>query len=70
MSMSRRHYREVAQLIKEAYSEHFDTECSPAYVQGWLLSYVAAGLATMFELDNTNFDRYKFIEACFPYTGE
>jgi hypothetical protein len=69
MAMSRKHYREAAEIIKDAYNEHFDTECSPGYVQGWLTSYIASGLAAMFELDN-NFNREQFMEACFPNTGE
>ena len=64
--MSRKHCREVAQIIQDAYNEHFDSEQSPQYAQGWLCSYIASAMATMFELDNSNFDRGKFMEACFP----
>lgn len=71
MAMSQKHYAQVAELIKDAYGEHFDTELSPQYVQGWLTSYMASGLASLFELDNPRFDRDKFMEACFPTnTGE
>jgi hypothetical protein len=70
MAMSRKHYREVAEIINGANGEVFDTELSPAYVQGWLLSYVASGLATLFEYDNARFDRDKFMEACFPTPTE
>lgn len=68
--MSRKQYREVAEIIKGAYSEHFDTELTPHYAQGWVLAYVASGLAAMFELDNDNFDRDKFMAACFPPSVE
>jgi hypothetical protein len=70
MAMSRKHYREVAEVINGAYTEHFDTELSPAYVQGWVLSYVAAGLAALFNEDNERFDRERFMEACFPTPTE
>lgn len=64
--MSRKHYREVAEIIKVAHEEHFDTEVSPHFVQGWLCSEFASALADVFQLDNSNFDRYQFMEACFP----
>lgn len=66
MSMSRKQYRDMAGILRDAYGEHFDTELSPQYVQGWLVSYIAAGLATVFEADNPRFDRARFMEACFP----
>lgn len=66
MAMSRKDYREVAEIIKNAEKEHFDTELSPHYVQGWLCSEIASELAGMFERDNPRFDRQQFMEACFP----
>lgn len=70
MPMSCKHYREVADIIRGADNEHFDTECSAHYVQGWLTSYFASAMASMFKMDNPNFDRDKFMEACFPPAGE
>lgn len=70
MAMSRKHYREVASLIDDGWLEHFDTEVSPQYVQGWMLSFVASGLARIFAADNPNFDTNKFMEACFQRAKE
>ena len=64
--MSRKHYRQVAEIINTAMSERFDGELSPHYVQGWLCSEIASALAFAFEQDNPSFDRHKFLEACFP----
>jgi len=63
--MTRKHYSEVAEIIKSAMAERLDSEVSPYYAQGWFLSYVACGLADMFQQDNPRFDRDKFMEACF-----
>jgi len=70
MAMSRKNYRGVAEIINAAGTEHFDSELSPWYVQGWILSYVAAGLASLFAEDNERFDRERFMEACFPTPTE
>lgn len=70
MAMSRKQYRDMAAVINDAGNEHFDSEVSPEFVKGWMLSYVASGLASVFEIDNARFDRDKFMEACFPADKE
>lgn len=62
MAMSRKHYREVAEIIK------FETqviEGSPDRdVADAVLRRVAGELASFFKRDNGSFDRAKFMEAC------
>jgi hypothetical protein len=71
MTMSSKNYRQVAEIISVANREHFDSELSVHYVQGWLCSQIASALAFAMEADNPHFDRHKFMEACFPpVTGE
>lgn len=70
MTVSHKHYRQVADIIQDAWKEPFSTELSPHYVQGWVLSYVASGLAEMFTQENPLFDRNLFLAACFPKMDE
>lgn len=66
MTMSRKHYREVAEIIRGNYELRLDTEMSVPNVQDYILQGVASQLAWMFSQDNPNFDRDKFMAACFP----
>jgi hypothetical protein len=69
--MSLKFEHQVAEIIRTADSEHFDSELSVHYVQGWLCSQIASALAFAFAADDPSFDRHKFMEACFPpNTGE
>jgi hypothetical protein len=64
MSMSRKQYRDIAAVISDAVAEEISPEASVLYAQGWIISYIAAGLAAVFEIDNPRFDRERFMEAC------
>jgi hypothetical protein len=67
MAMSRKHYREVAELIKsqyEFYAESSDLTDDAAGTGQEALRNTAYGLASMFLIDNDRFDRSKFLEAC------
>lgn len=64
MAMSRKHYREAAEVIR---GEVLIAEGSPEIVrtaQLAALQAVAEGLAVMFKADNYNFRRGQFLEAC------
>lgn len=64
MAMSRKHYREAADVIR---GEVLIAEGSPEIVrdaQLAALEAVADGLARMFKADNSNFRREQFMEAC------
>lgn len=67
MAMSRKHYREAAEIIKEV------VDATPAHsdLQGFIATgrmqatrSIARGLAWMFAEDNPRFDRDKFFDAC------
>lgn len=64
MSMSRKHYRETAEIIASAASEANDrgSEHSDAIMR--TVEGVADGLARMFKRDNSAFNRAQFFEAC------
>jgi hypothetical protein len=65
MAMSRKHYREVAEIIREQVAGvEWDAETNGIGAGGFVLKAVANGLATMFQIDNSNFDRSQFLEAC------
>lgn len=65
MAMSRKHYREVAGIInmelKNAEAFVNDDEIGTAQ---YVLDNVAKSLAAMFQIDNSNFNRAQFLEAC------
>lgn len=58
--MSRKHYREVAEIIK---TERVANPGMSPETEATLLR-VASELASMFKRDNSNFNRDKFMEAC------
>jgi hypothetical protein len=64
--MSRKVYNQVSEVISGEYRMHLDPEMTVAGAQGYILQGVASQLAWMFSQDNPNFDRDKFMEACFP----
>lgn len=66
MAMSRKHYREAAEVIREQVEQvkRDDLGSIPTAVATDALRAVAAGLAVMFKADNSRFDRYKFMDAC------
>lgn len=64
MAMSRKHYREAADVIR---AEVLIAEGSAEIVrdaQLAALTAVADGLAVMFKADNYNFRREQFMDAC------
>ena len=64
MAMSRKHYREVAAIIKEQWDYSLTLEKSQGETVRAVLDSVASNLATMFRIDNSNFNRDQFLEAC------
>lgn len=64
--MSKKHFQQAADLIRGVSQEPLSSELSVRYAQGYTASLIAAGLAELFSQDNRNFDRNKFMEACFP----
>ncbi len=64
MAMSRKHYREVAEIIKEQWDYSLTLEKSQGETVRAVLDSVASNLATMFRIDNSNFDRDRFLTAC------
>lgn len=64
MAMSRKHYRETADIIKSVYQDYGDGK-DPLFPLA--MRAMAGRMATMFEIDNPRFDRDMFMEACgFP----
>ena len=64
MAMSRKHYTEVAEIIK-AEIDGIDSVNDPFGVGAHsALSNVADNLADMFKRDNSAFDRARFLDAC------
>lgn len=64
MAMSRKHYREVAEIIKserESVTDYPETMRESVLVSTLV---IARRLATMFEIDNSNFNRAQFLKAC------
>jgi len=66
VAMPRKHYRELAEIIRGSYEMHLSTEMHPREVQNYVLQGMAAQLAWMFSQDNDRFDRDQFMAACFP----
>ena len=64
MALSRKHYREVADMFKAEREFWVDKLPEAAYVANATTFILANKLATMFQHDNSNFDRDKFLEAC------
>lgn len=64
MAMTRKHYREAAEIIKGAQQAPGDLPSTARYAAYITALSIASGLADMFERDNAAFDRQKFMEAC------
>lgn len=62
MAMSRKHYREAADVVNSAHTG--DTGHPADAVRLETARDIAKGLARMFKIDNSNFDREKFMDAC------
>lgn len=64
--MSRKHYREVAEIIKAERNVGHDDGLSVETITGIDLATrnIASRIATMFKIDNSRFDREKFLDAC------
>lgn len=59
MSMTRKHYKEVAAAISETFDRAADYKYSPEKALG----YLADKLADIFQEDNALFDRTTFLDA-------
>jgi hypothetical protein len=67
MAMSRKHYRQAAELISnalESVSEDNDVEQAVRDKTTAAVKDVADGLADMFRADNSRFNRSQFMAAC------
>lgn len=64
MVMSRKHYREVAEIIKAERDAWQILEPNMRSAVMTSTFIMATKLATMFALDNPLFDRSKFYQAC------
>ena len=64
MAMSRKHYREVASIIREQWEESERLPANERIEVRTSVALITQGIATMFQIDNSNFDRSKFLEAC------
>lgn len=66
MSMSRKHYEAMAQIIRAERNVGHDDGMSPDMIAGIDLATrnIAGQLATVFQIDNPNFDRNRFFDAC------
>lgn len=59
---TRKHYKQVAQIIRES---GYNSVCNADdEIQDQLKENIAGNFADMFEQDNENFDRQQFMEAC------
>lgn len=64
MAMPRKHYRETADTIKSVFQDYNDGK---DVLFPLAMRAMAGRMATMFEIDNPNFNRDTFMEACgFP----
>lgn len=67
MTMSRKHYEAVAEMIAEVVADtpaHSDPEGFIATGRMQATRSIARGLASMFGEDNPRFDRQRFLDAC------
>ncbi len=61
--MNKEQCEAVAEIVKEKNNLHNDDAPSSYNIRG-VLAEVACDLADLFEKDNPNFDRDKFLKAC------
>lgn len=72
MSMSRKHYRDMAEVIRREITgghellqdkvlRYYDVNGDDA---SSVIYNIASGLATVLKIDNPRFDRQRFMEAC------
>lgn len=64
MAMSRKHYREAAEVIKNVVTEAELQTPARKKAATEAAREIARGLANMFRADNGLFDRAKFMDAC------
>lgn len=57
MAMSRKHYRDFADVIKDILENYPDGDANVA------IREIAYGMCSVFKRDNSNFDRQKFLDA-------
>lgn len=66
MAMSRKHYREVADMFKAEWENSLTLPKNEGTEVRAALVNLISGMATMFKIDNHLFDRQKFLDACQP----
>lgn len=64
MSMSRKQYRDIADVIKDAWEEIENYPESDQAGARITVRNITNGLAIVFEIDNPRFDRQRFQLAC------
>lgn len=64
MAMSRKHYREAAEIISRALPSEREESTPGAIERRNAAVEIANGLAIMFKQDNPAFRRDQFMEAC------
>lgn len=64
MAMSRKHYREAAEIIRQVVDGAKHDPATIAAAETDSARMIAVGLARMFKADNSNFRREQFMEAC------
>jgi hypothetical protein len=69
MSFTRKHYTEVARIIREQF-EYLGTSGTDTAEARSAVARVAIGLRSMFASDNPRFDAERFAKACEPGGGK
>lgn len=61
MALTKKHYKEIAQIINDEFGPHY--KMHPDLVQ--VKAHLCSKLADYFEADNPNFNRERFMDACY-----
>ena len=65
MAMSRKHYREVADLMHAVRELEFpEWVRGPETTHGFILGFIESGMSNIFTWDNHSFDSARFQEWC------
>jgi len=59
--ITRKHYKAIAEIIKYEYTLYNNTDNAKIKLA---IKYITLSLATYFALDNSQFNRQKFLDAC------
>lgn len=63
MAMTRKHYQNTANTLKSVYQDYSVAD-SPDPLFHLAMKSLAGRMAALFEVDNSRFDREKFMDAC------